>query len=362
MNSLCVFTDESGNTGSNLFDDTQPYFWIGSLICPSTFSKDYNISDSFHGCETDINTIDDHARVVINILNYEPCHVMVSKLNKRHHARLKFFDHVFDSGYNKGVSWPHYSLRPFRLSLAEAFSNHLSPRSEEQFWSFLNTLDTKIFITIIERVLWNVRNKEKDKRIKELLSDGLQFALDNPSEFTDTKRTLNDAPNIALFSIFVQELHYLARRHDISYEIFVHDQTSEFSKALKSSFEMLSQFEFIDKNEITLAEKAKDSFKEPIIRFDTRQSCLQLRIVDLILWTLTRVARKGYFKGLNNINELYDLLNNIVHFSYLTPEQMKLENQYYKYKYLSQNITQEDVERARNFVSKIDEKRKRALL
>ena len=29
---LCAYTDESGNTGNNLFDKQQPFFWTGSLI------------------------------------------------------------------------------------------------------------------------------------------------------------------------------------------------------------------------------------------------------------------------------------------------------------------------------------------
>lgn len=196
MTELCVFTDESGNTGNNLFDENQPFFWIGSFISKQSFSKDYCFSEKFHGCESDITEINEHAAKVISIIQNERCYIMVSKLCKRHHARLKFFDHIFDSGYNKAVSGIHYFLRPLRLMLAEAFSSYLSPRSEEQFWSFLKTLDLVKFVSILDRVLWNVRTKEKDKRLKELLSDAILYALKNPNEFTETNRTINDSPNI----------------------------------------------------------------------------------------------------------------------------------------------------------------------
>jgi len=29
---IYAYTDESGNTGNNLFDDTQPWFWTGTLL------------------------------------------------------------------------------------------------------------------------------------------------------------------------------------------------------------------------------------------------------------------------------------------------------------------------------------------
>jgi hypothetical protein len=32
LNGLFAYTDESGNTGQNLFDEAQPYFWTGTLI------------------------------------------------------------------------------------------------------------------------------------------------------------------------------------------------------------------------------------------------------------------------------------------------------------------------------------------
>ena len=34
---LVAYTDESGNTGNNLFDPNQPWFWTGTLLAPSDF-------------------------------------------------------------------------------------------------------------------------------------------------------------------------------------------------------------------------------------------------------------------------------------------------------------------------------------
>ncbi len=40
-----VYTDESGNTGENLFDTSQPYFWTGTLV--SLFDIDNVVKHKF---------------------------------------------------------------------------------------------------------------------------------------------------------------------------------------------------------------------------------------------------------------------------------------------------------------------------
>lgn len=57
------------------------------------------------------------------------CRFIITRLEKRHHARLKFVDTIIDSGINPAVPAHVYGNRLLRLGLAHAIVSNMSPRS-----------------------------------------------------------------------------------------------------------------------------------------------------------------------------------------------------------------------------------------
>src|SRR5689334_4780999 len=94
---LHCYTDESGNTGNNLFDAQQPYFWTATLVGRHTLSSAARVAvdglraqlgvQELHAADIGMAGVNEVANGLRTFLVEEDCRFIFTRINKRFHAR-----------------------------------------------------------------------------------------------------------------------------------------------------------------------------------------------------------------------------------------------------------------------------------
>ena len=159
---IAAYSDESGNSGNNLFDSGQPYFWTGTLVCDadvdqegaSLHAKCLKLAgqSELHGNQLGLSGIEKIAPLMQELFFKLKPHFLFTRIEKDHLAGTKFFDVLMDSGINYAVSNLHYGYRTLRLSLAVQFIQMLDDSDRREFWEVYRTGDADGFRIILGRL------------------------------------------------------------------------------------------------------------------------------------------------------------------------------------------------------------------
>jgi len=172
---LYAFTDEAGNTGLNIFDAAQPWFWTGTLLSSlnldalaGEFRKILRsaVSGELHANVLGVGGIEAIAPAIQWFLAKYTCSFIFTRVEKRTVASLKLVDCLLDSGNNQAVSPVHYNNRFLRLSLAGAIVTHVSPAMQEEYGKAYAERDQAGFVRVLGKRRWNISTKLHDERAK----------------------------------------------------------------------------------------------------------------------------------------------------------------------------------------------------
>jgi hypothetical protein len=113
---IFAYTDESGNTGMDLFDPGQPTFWTGTLISgidvdcvhPKMIESTLVRAgvNELHGSVLGLSGIEKVGSRLRYLIRKFDLWFIFTRIEKRYLAGTKFMDTVFDAGNNRAVS-PH---------------------------------------------------------------------------------------------------------------------------------------------------------------------------------------------------------------------------------------------------------------
>ncbi len=254
---LFAFVDETGNTGHNLFDDTQPDFFTASLITKGDFDAVCGAqvsalaqrfqSNSLHAQNLGIGRLEILSEDFASILVRSQARFFVSRVEKKYLLCTKIFDAIFDSGENAAVAWHHYNLRPMRLILAFKLASTVDMDTAKLFWrSILEPKEEKAIAmlpSVCDGLLANL-DRVPDARSREILGDGLRWAREHPETIqihTDRKSTRQGhLPNLVAFANLLDGLEKISSESKRRVAKIRHDQQSEFGKTLAAWHEMFS--------------------------------------------------------------------------------------------------------------------------
>ena len=190
---LYAFVDETGNTGSNLFDEAQPDFFTGALITKTNFDVLYerkiraichrNGFDALHASELGFGPIEQAAPEILHLLKKVDARFFISRVEKRYLLATKVYDTFFDSGENPAASWTAYNIRPLKLILCFKVASLLTEDIAREFWSMLmarNETQARSKIpgicdAILERVPSLI-----DQRSQEIVRETLTWSRNHP--------------------------------------------------------------------------------------------------------------------------------------------------------------------------------------
>lgn len=307
-----AYTDETGNSGNNLFDANQPYFWTGTLVCERDLDLDgasvhadcLSIvgQNELHGNALGLSAIEKFARPLREFFLRQDCWFYFTRLEKNHLAGTKLFDTLMDSGINHAVSNLHYGVRGLRLPLAVQLIQILDDDDRRQFWDVYERADTGGFRDLLtrvkERLLVLHEGGIYHDRTVRLLTDAIDWGLVHPDPLLQGHRSELDSPNIVAFSLLLAMLHGLHESTGARVGTFVHDQQNQFARAMKATYDMLRKFTFGNSIVSTLLDFKEAPTFTCELQVTSSTESVGLQLIDVVLWLVKRfVESRGAVRG-----------------------------------------------------------------
>ncbi|HEY3411773.1 MAG TPA: hypothetical protein VGM51_01820 [Armatimonadota bacterium] len=294
---MFAYTDESGQTGLDIFHEAQPVFWTLTLLSPvdlddllrprhAAWLKELGAS-RLHGSQLGLRGIERLAASAQEFLEVAESRLVLTFIHKPYFGAVKFVDTVLDSGLNRAVDSLHYGFRPLRLPLTYALVSSMTLDDVRDFWAAYASGSTEQFARVVQRVKSAVL-KWPDRRARQLLDDALAWAFDHPNVFLEARRSNLDAPNLVALSLIVGVLHQYLGFDGGQVLRFVHDQQQQFGRALKEMFDVVKQLSPKQRPVTSLLDwEAMTTFRCPLELTSSAESPA-LQLVDCLLWLLQR--------------------------------------------------------------------------
>ena len=211
-----IYADEWGNTGKDIFAAPDMYYsgailaaqpiddFVGPVL--SRFMTDLGVSEIHAShlargfspgkvaeiADALITAIDDGTRWSLH----------VTAIHKPYLATTKFVDTIFDSGENLGVRPQWYLHQYFRHAICCVIDDMLTPLNRKRFWFGYIGGNREELKGSVRNALTYLDQYAKDKRLREVVRDALQFAVRHPEQFA-IPRTRRDyrgeTPNLVAF-------------------------------------------------------------------------------------------------------------------------------------------------------------------
>ena len=207
---MYAYVDESGNTGNRIFDPEPPVFMTAAMITKSNFdmarrsdvhelAKKLGVR-ALHANELGMARIELIAPRLLSIVKKAEARFFVSRLEKRYLAATKVYDTYFDQGENLAVPWNAYWIRSMRLTMMFKLANFvITEEAAQVVWDCVTASkearSKELFVEGAKLLLAGVNNL-RDKRARQIAAEALQWAIDNPENFTTHIRLSGLQPSL----------------------------------------------------------------------------------------------------------------------------------------------------------------------
>lgn len=300
---MYFYVDETGHTGPNLFDKTQPVLSYGVLSSSDDLDKvaekELNVLrkklkvERLHAAELGIHRLSEVVDTLLVLQKKHRIRFDIWQVVKRDHAIISFFDQVFDQGMNPVVPWMAYwtPLRyPLLMNLSVLFDEELAEKAWRARLEAHDERSAALFQEVCGALLRRVH--VLDSRSVELITDALNWASANFVQLgyncKTNKERLQIMPNMVGFQ---SVLHGICNRlggPGRKAEIIV-DQQSQFNTTQRELSEFYRQ---IREQPWQLGPglpvmDMKNMPAAPLV-FQSGTRSPGLELVDIYLWTFKR--------------------------------------------------------------------------
>lgn len=322
---MYFYVDESGHTGPNLFDPEQPMLYYGVLSSP--LNIDFLAEEHLRQLRRQVGMPRLHASELGNgglIPLIEGLVALQRRLDfrfdlyrvaKPDHAIICFFDQVFDQGMNPAITWSGY-WTPLRyvllLKLASLFDEELAKRAWEARIEIDDAKAERELVSVCVDLRGRV-GELPDARSRQLISDALTWAENNPSEIHYNTKSKKDrlqvTPNIIGFQSVMHGIASRLKKHRKKVSKIIVDQQSQFNKAQKTLSEYFATMSGIPAvNGPGLPAIDFSGMPKTPISFSSSASSAGLELVDVQLWVFKRAMEQKELAP-----ELYALIKPHLH-------------------------------------------------
>jgi len=241
---MFAFIDESGHTGKNISDVSQPNFFTLGII--SKYNPDVLLKNDLALLSNNIGVKELHGAELgpkIESISYEVYCILkkispkffLAEVDKKYLAYTKLYDTIFDNVENIGARYHTYQIRPFRMLLLHNFiklvpldiaynfyENCLFAKDEDEAIDVLKITCNKILDLIDDSL---------DSRSQQLISDPLIWAKNNPKEITtyNTRKTdrWKHLPNVVTFLPMLDMFSRHAKLMSSKVNKIIHDEQNQ---------------------------------------------------------------------------------------------------------------------------------------
>lgn len=298
------YVDETGHTGPNLFDRTQPVLSYGVLSSPddldklaepelAALRKKLGVT-RLHAAELGMYQLGDVIDTLLSLQKKHRIRFDIWQVVKRDHAIISFFDQVFDQGMNPVVPWTAYwtPLRyPLLVNLAKLFDDELA---EKAWCARLESHDERsstLFIEVCSVLLQRV-DALRDARSVEIITDALSWAMANFDELgyncKTNKEKLQIMPNMIGFQSVLHGICSRLGAPNRKVSIIV-DQQSQFNTTQQelSIFYRQIRAQPYELGPGLPVMDMKNMPEKPLV-FQSGTQSAGLELVDIYLWIFKR--------------------------------------------------------------------------
>ncbi|MCK1640179.1 DUF3800 domain-containing protein [Bradyrhizobium sp. 157] len=254
---IYAYVDESGNTGKNIFDPSQPDYFAGALIAKGDFDIRYTDHiqkiagkvgvTAIHANELGLGKLETIAADLYKLLSNANTQFFVSRVEKKYLLATKMFDVLFDSGENAAVAWHHYNFKPLRIILAFKLSHIIDDSIARDFWKALlmaRENDARNALPPICEALKSRLETLPDQKSREVLGGGLDWIIKHPEcvQFATEQQIAKKGhfPNLVAFSNLLQGLQHVSQLSKKKIACITHDEQSEFERIYESWHKVFS--------------------------------------------------------------------------------------------------------------------------
>lgn len=304
---MFAFVDETGHTGPNIFDPSQPYFMTGALMTRSDFDMVHGLRlkaaaarigvEAFHAKLLKQSGIDGVAADLLGALKRADARLLIARVEKKYLLAAKVADTLLDPYENKAVPRHVYNMRVLRMALLFKLSAIMTEDLAKVFWdALMNKAEDKacgLFSQFCGDLLPRC-TLIPDARSREILSHALAWARDNPTSFYLHPGTRfirqGSSPNIIGFINLLDGLQAQSDAWQRPLVRLKHDRQIEFQESLQRWHKLLSS---------ASDEPVFTAWGEPMRKVQTvagsefvvssSADSPGLQAIDIVLWLAKRV-------------------------------------------------------------------------
>jgi len=336
-NNLFIYTDESGNSGSNFFDSQQPIFYTSTIISKLDLeSEDFlefhnTLLELVEDNEIHMNQLSNEKRLklveyLVPFIVENNIEIFFTELEKVHMLKMAFVDYIFDSGLNPKMNNVTYNRRFERLPFALGFAIHLTNEHMMDFFRIIFTepvaTKNELFSKLLSEIKDLMSSVERDEELQVMITDSLQYAIENPNIFIE-----NNASNIKYILPNVHSILYIMNYLNSFDSI---GQIKKFwfdeSKILKGTGWMRERgMEFhisIEPFSIISDISKKNNIDKSKYKHLNSKDSFGLQIADVFVWLFSRYRSNTLDKNLEALLEPILLNEKISRFSAFTYNQL----------------------------------------
>lgn len=301
---MYFYVDETGHTGRNLFDHTQPVLSYGVLSSPDDLDKVAEADlaalrkklgvPRLHAAELGIHRLDEVVDTLLVLQKKHRIRFDAWQVVKRDHAIISFFDQVFDQGMNPAVPGVAY-WTPFRypllLNLASLFDDELAAKAWRARLEAHDERALSLFSEVCRALLARVHTLG-DHRYIELITDALSWAMTHFDQLgyncKTGKQKLQIMPNMIGFQFVLHGICSRLGAPNRKADIVV-DQQSQFNTTqgeLRDFYYQIREMPWVHGPGLPVID-VTNMPAEPLV-FQSGMQSAGLELVDIYLWIFKR--------------------------------------------------------------------------
>lgn len=307
---MWAYFDESGNTGTNAFDDTQPFFITGWMATKTNFDVRAKARldalarkmglPHLHANQVSPDQRQTYYSTLASVADDYEARFGFCRIEKKYLVACKLVDVLFDAVENFGVPLHWYFARPLRMGLVFSLAQAVPEELYREFWACLfeanNARRLAQFSTVVQKLRPHCE-AIGDGRIREVVSSALDWAENHPESITlhlTRRHSYGHSPNIAAFTPVVMMLDELAKKWRSSSVALLHDQTSQFGTLLREAHENFESGALKTGRELMLPFAGALHFLQGSqFSIGESRNSPGIQMVDGALWMLARADRDG---------------------------------------------------------------------
>jgi hypothetical protein len=316
---MFFYVDESGHTGSNLFDQHQPVLYYGVLSSQNNLdiaaeaavmkARHLSGAERLHASHLGVGGLVNISEHLISVQKDFNLVFDIYRVVKADHAIISFFDQVFDQGMNPAMSWIGY-WTPLRygllIQLASLFNEDIAKNAWQARIETKNKKAESKLVSVCKELIARLPNMT-DPRAKQLIGDTLKWAVNHPSKISYNCKSKQDVlditPNIVGFQVVMRGIASRLETPQSAKGIIV-DQQCQFNKSQRTLAELYAKTRHVDWTTgpgLPVMDLSKIP-AEPLT-FKPGNESVGLELVDCYLWVFKR-----FFEGKSVAPELLPLI------------------------------------------------------